>query len=33
MLALPMWALFEVGIIAGRLIRKKQVEEEKQAAS
>lgn len=28
MLALPMWALFEVGIIAGRMIRKKQSEEE-----
>lgn len=28
MLALPMWALFEVGIIAGRMIRKKQDAEE-----
>jgi len=28
MLALPMWALFEVGIVAGRMIRKKQSEEE-----
>lgn len=28
MLALPMWALFELGIVAGRLIRKKQAEEE-----
>jgi sec-independent protein translocase protein TatC len=28
MLALPMWALFEVGIIAGRLIQKRQAEEE-----
>ncbi|MCH7816135.1 MAG: twin-arginine translocase subunit TatC [Proteobacteria bacterium] len=33
MLALPMWALFEVGIIAGRLIRKRQRDEENQAAS
>lgn len=28
MLALPMWALFEVGIFAGRLIRRKQEAEE-----
>jgi sec-independent protein translocase protein TatC len=28
LLALPMWALFEVGILAGRMIRKKQEEEE-----
>jgi sec-independent protein translocase protein TatC len=28
LLALPMWALFEVGIVAGRLIRKRQAEEE-----
>lgn len=28
MLAVPMWALFEVGIIAGRMIRKKQEAEE-----
>jgi sec-independent protein translocase protein TatC len=28
MLALPMWALFEVGIIAGTLIKKRQDEEE-----
>ena len=35
LLALPMWALFEVGILAGRLIKKKQeaAEEEEQAAS
>ncbi len=25
MLALPMWALFEVGILAGRLVKKRQV--------
>lgn len=28
MLALPMWALFELGIFSGRLIRKRQVEDE-----
>ncbi|MCB1670398.1 MAG: twin-arginine translocase subunit TatC [Gammaproteobacteria bacterium] len=28
MLALPMWALFEIGILAGRLARKRQQEEE-----
>ena len=28
LLALPMWALFEVGLVAGRLIRKRQAEEE-----
>ena len=28
MLALPMWALFELGVLAGRLIRKKQAAEE-----
>ena len=28
MLALPMWALFELGILAGRLSRKRQKEEE-----
>ncbi len=33
LLALPMWALFELGIIAGRLIRKKQDEEEEQQAA
>jgi sec-independent protein translocase protein TatC len=32
MLALPMWALFEVGIIAGRFIRKKQEDKEEQTA-
>lgn len=32
MLALPMWALFELGVLAGRMIRKKQAEEENQAA-
>ncbi|MCI5107685.1 MAG: twin-arginine translocase subunit TatC [Pseudomonadales bacterium] len=30
MLALPMWALFELGILAGRMIRKRQAEEENQ---
>jgi sec-independent protein translocase protein TatC len=33
MLALPMWALFEVGIMAGRMVKKRQAEEEQQAAS
>ncbi len=33
MLALPMWALFEVGILAGRMIKKRQSEEEQQAVS
>ena len=33
MLALPMWALFEVGILAGRMVKKRQAEEEQQAAS
>ena len=28
MLAIPMWMLFEVGIVAGKMIRKKQAEEE-----
>ena len=28
MLALPMWALFELGIVAGRIMLKKQAEEE-----
>ena len=28
MLALPMWALFELGILAGRLSRKRQEEQE-----
>ncbi|NQV71049.1 MAG: twin-arginine translocase subunit TatC [Pseudohongiella sp.] len=28
MLAIPMWILFEVGIVAGRMIRKKQAAEE-----
>lgn len=32
MLAVPMWLLFEVGILAGRLIRKRQAEEEKTGA-
>ena len=31
MLALPMWALFELGIFSGRLIRKRQVEDESAA--
>ena len=30
MLALPMWALFEVGIFAGRLTRKRQAQREKE---
>ena len=30
MLALPMWALFELGIVAGRIIKKKQAEEEQE---
>lgn len=29
MLAIPMWLLFELGIIAGRMIRKRQEEQEK----
>lgn len=29
MLAIPMWLLFEAGIVAGRMIKKKQEEEEK----
>lgn len=33
MLALPMWGLFELGILAGRIIRKKQEKEEEQTAS
>lgn len=33
MLALPMWGLFELGILAGRMIRKKQEKEEEQTAS
>ena len=28
MLAIPMWMLFEVGIVAGKMIRKKQAEDE-----
>ncbi len=28
MLALPMWALFEVGIVAGRLVKKRQLKED-----
>ena len=32
MLALPMWALFELGIIAGRIMRKRQAEEETAAS-
>ena len=28
MLAIPMWMLFEVGIVAGKMIRKKEAEEE-----
>jgi sec-independent protein translocase protein TatC len=28
MLAIPMWMLFELGIVAGRMIRKKQQREE-----
>lgn len=33
MLAIPMWLLFEVGIFAGRLIRKRQAEEEANEAA
>ncbi len=33
MLAIPMWLLFEVGIFAGRLIRKRQQEEEANQAA
>lgn len=33
MLAIPMWALFEVGIFAGRFVRKKQKAEEATAES
>ena len=33
MLAIPMWMLFEVGIIAGRMIRKKQAQEEADEAN
>lgn len=32
MLALPMWALFELGIVAGRIMRKRQAEEEAAAS-
>lgn len=28
MLALPMWALFELGVLAGRLVKKRQAQEE-----
>lgn len=31
MLAIPMWALFELGIVAGRMIRKRQAEVEVEA--
>jgi len=31
MLALPMWALFELGIVAGRMIRKREEEQEEAA--
>ena len=31
MLALPMWALFELGIVAGRMIRKREEEKEETA--
>lgn len=33
MLAIPMWMLFEVGIVAGRMIRKKQAREEAEEAN
>ncbi len=33
MLAIPMWALFEVGLVAGRLIKKKQKEQEESEAA
>lgn len=32
LLALPMWALFEMGIFAGRMMRKRQTEQENQTA-
>ena len=32
MLALPMWALFELGIVAGKIMLKKQAEEESAAS-
>jgi len=31
MLAIPMWLLFEVGIIAGRMVKKRQPREESDA--
>ncbi len=33
MLALPMWALFELGIIAGRLVKKREAREEENSIS
>ena len=33
MLALPMWALFELGIFAGKVMRKRQQQQEQQAGS
>lgn len=32
MLAIPMWLLFELGIVAGRIIKKRQAEEEAEAS-
>jgi sec-independent protein translocase protein TatC len=31
MLAIPMWLLFEVGIIAGRMVKKRQPKDEADA--
>jgi sec-independent protein translocase protein TatC len=33
MLALPMWALFELGIVAGRLVKKREAREEENSIS
>ncbi len=33
LLAIPMWLLFELGIVAGRMVQKRQTEEEKAEAS
>lgn len=33
MLALPMWALFELGIVAGRMVKKRKEEEEEEQAA
>ena len=31
MLAIPMWLLFEVGIVAGRMVKKREVADEAEA--